>query len=110
MLNKPLQLPEDIQRILLRVRDEIVRLDWVDKIILFGSYAKGCYDQNSDLDIAVFVKKGYCCHLEEYRQLARICRTAQLDIQVQAFSSSELEEPCGIVDEIVEFGIDITQS
>lgn len=101
-------LPKHVRNILIDIIGEIKILTWVDKIILYGSYAKGCYDRHSDLDLAVFVKKGHPCHINEYRQLAKICRTPEIDIQVQAFCVTELDDPNGIVDEIVEFGIDIT--
>ncbi len=102
------QLPEQIHQLLARLCAEISALPWVDKIVLYGSHAKGCYTVNSDLDIAVFAQKGAVCDLQKYRQLARICRTDIMDVQVQVFSVEELEDACGIVEEILEFGIEIT--
>ena len=109
MTNTHPSLPQEITALLLQIRDKVMQLPFAHSVVLYGSYAKGSYDASSDLDLAVFVKQGYPCHLQEYRQLVRICRTAVLDIQVQAFSVTELAEPCGIVEEIVEFGIDITR-
>ena len=109
MTNTDLSLPQDIVTLLTQISKSVMELPFAHSIVLYGSYAKGSYSDDSDLDLAVFVKQGYPCHLQEYRQLVRICRTAVLDIQVQAFSVTELADPCGIVEEIVQFGIDITR-
>lgn len=103
------QMSLEMQEMLLQMRDSILAFPWAARVVLYGSYAKGCQHSESDVDLAVFVQQGYPCHLEEYRQLARICRTAKADIQVQAFSESELADPCGIVEEIAAYGIDITR-
>lgn len=85
----------------------IAALPWVRRMILFGSYAKGTQSDASDVDLAVFVDCDKSLLLEEYRQLTEICRSAELDIQVQVFHVSELDEPCGIIAEIVTYGIEL---
>ncbi|MFA5879438.1 MAG: nucleotidyltransferase domain-containing protein [Candidatus Margulisiibacteriota bacterium] len=35
--------------------DRVIKLYPVEKVILFGSYAKGYSSENSDIDVAVFV-------------------------------------------------------
>ena len=83
----------------------IAEIPEVERIILFGSYAKGTPSDQSDIDLAVFFQTQESCLLKEYRQLSRICRNPVLDIQVQAFDTLELREPCGIMEEIVGFGV-----
>lgn len=72
------------------------------------SFAQGTYNEQSDLDIAVFVRRDMPHHLEQYRQLATLGRTNVIDVQMQLFSVDELDDPCGIVEEVVQHGYDIT--
>lgn len=83
----------------------VADLSFVDKIYIYGSFAKGNPTQDSDLDIAVFFNLDESKMLECYRKLVNICRIPELDIQIQAFPSSELISPCGIIEEIVKYGI-----
>jgi len=93
-----------------RMRDivhNIYALEHVEQIILFGSYAKGCPKEDSDVDIAVFFKCNDARLLGRYRQLARICVNSEIDIQVQPFHAYELSTPCGIIEEIQTYGIEL---
>lgn len=85
----------------------IAALPGVVRVILYGSYAKGTQTEASDIDLAVFFDSEEPCLKKEYRLLAEICRSAELDIQAQAFHAGELNEPCGILDEILAHGVDI---
>lgn len=84
---------------------KIAAVPEVERIILFGSYAKGTPSDQSDVDLAVFFRTQESCLCGEYRQLCRICNNPVMDIQVQAFHDLELVEPCGIMEEIVGFGV-----
>ena len=83
---------------------QIYQLPNVTRVMLYGSYAKGLATKTSDIDLAVFFDKDQEDLLEEYRALMQICSDAHMDYQVQAFLNKELDDPCGIVEEIVEFG------
>ncbi len=89
------------------VCQRIYTLPEVDKIVLFGSFARGNAKIESDIDLAVF----FDCHdarlLGRYRQLARICVNPVLDIQVQPFHTYELATPCGIIEEIEAYGLEL---
>ena len=85
----------------------IYALEDVEQIILFGSYAKGCPKEDSDVDLAVFFNCNDARLLERYRQLARICVNSEIDIQVQPFHAYELSTPCGIIEEIQAYGIEL---
>lgn len=83
-----------------------------ERMILYGSCAKGTNNAESDVDIAVFFnrrsgRESSAYLLEEYRALVRACCNPERDIQIQAFCSDELDDPCGIVEEIVAFGIEV---
>ena len=85
----------------------IAKLSNVDKIVLFGSYAKRCAQSESDVDLAVFFTSQDARLLRQYRQLARICVNSNIDIQVQPFHTYELATPCGIIEEIEAYGLEL---
>lgn len=85
----------------------IYALTDVDKVVLFGSYAKGCPEFESDIDLAVFFHSKDARMLRQYRQLARICVNDVIDIQVQPFHTYELITPCGIIEEIEAYGLEL---
>ena len=91
-----------------RCVEQMKSLEGVAKIVLFGSYAKGTANAQSDIDIAVFFDIQKTCLLDEYRKLVKICTDPEKEIQVQAFTLDELENPCGIIEEIADHGIDLT--
>lgn len=94
--------------LLTKLGRSIAQLPGVDRMVLYGSYAKGTSNEESDIDLAVFFsEKNDPLLLEEYRRLARICATPDYDIQVQAFSVTELESPCGIIEEIDLYGVEL---
>ena len=79
----------------------------VNKIVLFGSYAKRCAESESDIDLAVFFDSSDARLLRQYRELARICVNPEIDIQVQPFHTYELATPCGIIEEIEAYGLEL---
>ena len=89
---------------------KISALPDVHKIVLFGSYAKGLAEPESDIDLAVFFNTEDDCLLKQYHELARICANTQVDIQVQPFHAYELLQPCGIIEEVVTYGIELRVS
>lgn len=86
---------------------DIYSLEQVGKVVLFGSYAKRCADIESDIDLAVFYDCLDARLLRQYRELARICVNPELDIQVQPFHTYELATPCGIIEEIEAYGLEL---
>lgn len=91
-----------------RLSVPIAALPGAQRMVLYGSYAKGTQSADSDVDLAVFFSEANSLPLlAEYRCLARICATSEFDVQVQAFSAGELENPCGIVEEIVRYGVEL---
>ena len=88
-------------------KNDMVIIDGVSLVVLFGSYSKGTYDRNSDIDIAVFVgNKTDKYNLFKYAQ--KLTMKYPYDIQVLIFNEEELVEPIGIVEEITAYGKDIT--
>lgn len=79
------------------------------KIFLFGSYAKGNYDEDSDIDIAVFSSKfKETTILESQRLLFKLAREYHkynIDIQPLAFSMDALNNNLFAKQEVVEKGL-----
>lgn len=86
---------------------QIDAMEHVERVIVFGSYAKGCPSSESDVDLAVFFRGGETSLVERYRLLARICADTEIDVQVQPFDACERNQPCGIVEEIVRYGVEL---
>lgn len=80
----------------------------VEKVILFGSYAKGSYRVDSDIDLAIIspnFKEEDC--IENMTLL--LCKANELkaDIQTIPFSVEEYNNPKGIMEEILNTGIEL---
>ena len=76
------------------------------KVILFGSYAKGTFHEDSDIDIAVILKD-YKNLLDIQRDLMRLRRKIDSRIEPHPFRENEFELTNPIVNEIVKHGQEI---
>ena len=76
------------------------------KIILFGSYAKGNFNEDSDIDIAV-VFKDYGNLMDMQLELMRLRRKIDSRIEPHPFRESEFEVSNPIVNEILKYGQEI---
>ena len=79
------------------------------KIILFGSYAKGNYNDDSDIDIAVILKD-YNNLIETQLDLMRLRRKIDSRIEPHPFRENEFDISNPMVNEIVKYGHDINIS
>lgn len=103
-----LDMPKEIQILLSDLVPRICSQDSVASVILFGSYSKGTYSRQSDIDIAVFIHDWTPSIHALYRTLSKLCTQYNADIQLQVFYEEELDDPVGIIEEIVCYGKDIT--
>ena len=88
---------------------EIIKKDVnIEKVILFGSYAKGNYNKDSDIDLALI--------LSEYDEndiinmgtfLLDKSLVLKEDLQPLPFSINEYKNPIGIMEEILNTGIEL---
>lgn len=101
----PAHIPGAVRATILKLADRLRTYPLVNKVVLYGSFAVGTYGTDSDIDIAVFLPEGNECGLDVYRELYRLVGVSGYDIQIQVFSMDELDDPCGIVEEVVEHGI-----
>lgn len=76
------------------------------RIILFGSYAKGNFNEDSDIDIAL-VFKDYSNLLDMQLELMRIRQKINSRIEPHPFRESEFEISNPIVNEILKYGQDL---
>jgi predicted nucleotidyltransferase len=104
MVTIPPKVIESVKHFILKISEEIP----VKKAILFGSFAKGTFDEDSDVDLAIF--SDYFENMPRVEGTTYLLIQAQeydLDLEPIAFTGKEYEERLGIVDEILRTGIDI---
>lgn len=102
-------LPENIASALKSMVKECKSIPEISRVILFGSYSKGSHTAESDVDVAFFIKESGESIFDIYKKVAKICCRYTVDIQPQIFYESEQAEPMGIVEEVIEHGLDITE-
>lgn len=73
-----------------------------EKIILYGSYAKGNWQEKSDIDIAVIVDKIDGDFLKNQAMLFKLRRNIDDRIEPVLFESNSTQS--GFLDEILEHG------
>jgi predicted nucleotidyltransferase len=76
------------------------------RVILFGSYAKGNFNEDSDIDIAV-VFKDYNNLIDMQLELMRLRRKIDSRIEPHPFRESDFDLSNPIVNEIVKYGKEI---
>ncbi len=78
----------------------------IKKAILFGSYAKGSRQPDSDVDAAIFSD-----YFEDNTRVEGITyllmNAMDLDLEPIAFTAREYDEKLGIVTEIIQTGVEI---
>lgn len=80
----------------------------IEKVILFGSYAKGTQREDSDIDLAIIspdFKEEDC--IKNMTLLLCKANLLKVDIQTIPFSIEEYNEPKGIMEEIINTGIEL---
>lgn len=76
------------------------------RVILFGSYARGNYHEESDIDIAVILKDFHKLN-EMQLELMRIRRTIDSRIEPHPFREREFNTTNPVVTEIMHYGREI---
>lgn len=76
------------------------------KIILFGSYAKGNFHDDSDIDIAI-IFADYDNRLDRQFELMKLTRNIDSRIEPHPFREDEFEMSNPLVSEIVKYGQEI---
>ena len=89
-----------------RIISRIIRIYSPDQIILFGSYAKGNFNEESDIDIAV-IFNDYSSLIDMQLELMRLRRKIDSRIEPHPFRESEFESSNPLVSEIIKYGQEI---
>lgn len=82
----------------------VIKNMYVSKIILFGSYARGDYRKNSDIDIAIVVPRSSISNniIDDMAKLFKLRRNISTDIEPALLIDGE--DNCGFLDSILEYG------
>lgn len=101
-------IPQEVLSVTTDYINKLKRQIPVEKVVLFGSYAKGCYTKDSDVDLAVF--SPVFENMSRVDGLTFLLMQAlgyKIDIQPQPYTMKDYEEHTGLVDEILKTGIEI---
>jgi len=91
-----------------RYANDVRRQLPVDKVYLFGSYAKGTADELSDVDICFFLRDyGGKERVDMSIRLLRIARDYGAYFEPHVFETAELERRNPFVNEIIQSGQEI---
>lgn len=103
------KIPENIKDIVEDYLDELSSEIKIDKAILFGSYAKGNYGSDSDIDLAIFSDSFKDTdRIESLKYLLKKARKYRgVDLQPISFTREDYEDRLGIVDELLKTGIEV---
>lgn len=101
------KLPENIRDIVEDYLEELSSEIKIDKAILFGSYAKGNYGIDSDIDLAIFSDSFKDMdRIESIKYLLKRARKYRgVDLQPVSFTNEDYEERLGIVEDVLKTGI-----
>ncbi len=101
-------IPKDILELIIKYVQELSKEISIDKVIIFGSYAKNCYTEDSDIDIAIFSEDFKNTSIIENMSFLLI-KTSGLgiDLQPQPFTPDDYSNPDGLVKEILDTGIEL---
>ncbi|HNR88433.1 MAG TPA: nucleotidyltransferase domain-containing protein [Spirochaetota bacterium] len=104
MARIPHAIEARIQRYLLDLAENNIR---IRRAYVFGSYARGTYDEWSDIDIAL-VSDGFDGdRIADKNKIRRITLRAGSDIEPLPFTLDEFNESNPLVKEILTHGIEI---
>lgn len=105
MATIPSEIMDEIKHFIELVKEENIT---IEKLYLYGSYAKGNYRKDSDIDLAIIspdFKEEDC--IENMTLLLGKANNLKSDIQTIPFSVEEYNNPKGIMEEILNTGIEL---
>ena len=101
------QLEYDVKIVLSEIVRLLLDLPNVQKLILFGSWAKGTASEHSDIDLAVVFKKEFESEIEVTRIVKKIEKKFRKEIQIHYFNENSFNEKNKLTDEINRDGINL---
>ncbi len=79
----------------------------LDQVYMFGSYAKGTYDDNSDIDVAVVAHDFTGDRFEDSLKLRKLRRKIDCRIEPHPIKSDSFDMTNPFIREIVDNGVKI---
>lgn len=99
---------KDKRLIYQKIRDYVHTLEQskipVWRLYLYGSYAKGTYHADSDIDLAVFWDREDIDGFDEDVLLRKLCWDIDLRIEPHSFARTDFDETDPYIREIIETG------
>ena len=101
-------VPQSLQELVKDYLEKVSRQIKISKAIIFGSYAQEQFNNESDIDLAIFSDdfKGMD-PIDRFRLLFLASTEYGVDLQPLPFTVDDLVEPVGLVEEIVKTGVEI---
>lgn len=104
------RIPENIKNVVENYLKDLSSEIHIDKAVLFGSYAKGNYDTDSDVDLAIF--SDFFKDMDRIESIKFLLKRARkfrgVDLQPVSFTKHDYEERLGIVEEIIKTGVELS--
>ena len=103
------EIPENIINIVEDYLEDLSLEIQIDKVVLFGSYAKGNYGVDSDVDLAIFSDSFKDMdRIESIKYLLKKARKYKgIDLQPISFTKKDYEEKMGIVEDVLKTGVEV---
>lgn len=98
---------ESIVEIVGKYSEEVSKIIKVDNVYVFGSYVKGNYTEDSDIDIAVVADSFSDDFLEDILMLMKIRRKVDTRIEPHPFASKNFNDTNPYAKHIKETGLKI---
>lgn len=77
----------------------------VKRIVLYGSYARGCEKNNSDIDVAIIVDRIEGDYLELSARLFEL--VGKIDLRIEPVLLNENSDKSGFIESIMKYGKEI---
>ncbi len=78
----------------------------IQKALLFGSFAKGNYNEHSDIDIAIIFKR-IDDVIQRQIELMKLRREIDLRIEPHPFDAKDFNKLNPVANEIIKYGMEI---
>ncbi|MHB1336985.1 MAG: nucleotidyltransferase family protein [Candidatus Humimicrobiaceae bacterium] len=102
------KIPQEVLSVAMDYINKLKQQIPVEKVVLFGSYAKGNYTKDSDVDLAVFSPAfDSMSRVDGLTFLLMQALGYKIDIQPQPYTMKDYTEHTGLVDDILKTGIEI---
>ncbi len=103
------KIPKDIERVINDFLRDLGSEIPIEKVILFGSYANGDYNSDSDIDLAIF--SDYFKNVNSIEGTKYLLKRARdyrgFDIQPIPFVKEDYDKQLGFAKEIILTGIEL---